>query len=105
MDKEKVKRTSSPFILFCSDMRATVKKEHPDATFGETGKFLGKMWAEASDKQKAVYAKKAAVLKEESAAKILKGGKEDTFDKLLKIDAQIATLNKTKIKLVKSLKY
>jgi protoporphyrinogen oxidase len=110
MDKEKVKRTASPYILFCSDMRPIIKKEHPDATFGETGKFLGKMWEEASEKLKATYTKKAEVLKvevlkEESTTKILKGGKDDTFDKILKIDAQIATLNKTKIKLVKSLKY
>lgn len=53
-DKPKVKRAPSPYILFCSDKRADVKKSHPEATFGETGKLLGQLWAALSEKEKAV---------------------------------------------------
>ena len=53
-DKPKVKRAPSPYILFCSDKRAEVKKNNPDATFGETGKLLGQLWATLTEKEKAV---------------------------------------------------
>ena len=34
-----------------------VKKSHPEATFGETGKILGTMWRALSEAQKAAYKK------------------------------------------------
>lgn len=53
-DKPKVKRAPSPYILFCNDKRAEIKVSHPNATFGETGKILGQMWAVLDDKSKQV---------------------------------------------------
>jgi high mobility group protein B2 len=53
-DKPKVKRAPSPYIIFCSEKRPGIKISHPDATFGETGKMLGQMWAAVDDKTKAV---------------------------------------------------
>jgi hypothetical protein len=53
-DKPKVKRAPSPYIIFCSEKRPGIKISHPDATFGETGKMLGQMWAAIDDKTKAV---------------------------------------------------
>lgn len=52
--KKKVKRAPSPYILFCTEKRPEIKISHPDATFGETGKILGQMWAALDEKSKAV---------------------------------------------------
>lgn len=54
VEKTKVKRAPSPYIIFCSEKRAEIKKTHPDATFGETGKILGQMWAALDEKSKLV---------------------------------------------------
>eukprot|EP01038_Epipyxis_sp_PR26KG_P011067 gene11067-14855_t len=59
-DKPKGKRAPSPYIIFCSEKRPEIKKTHPDATFGETGKILGQMWAALDEKAKAVYSKESA---------------------------------------------
>jgi hypothetical protein len=53
-DKPKVKRAPSPYIIFCSEKRPEIKISHPDASFGETGKILGQMWAAVDEKAKAV---------------------------------------------------
>jgi hypothetical protein len=53
-DKPKVKRAPSPYIIFCSEKRPDIKISHPDASFGETGKLLGQMWAAIDEKTKAV---------------------------------------------------
>lgn len=53
-DKPKVKRAPSPYILFCNDKRAEIKVSHPTASFGETGKLLGQMWAALDEKSKSV---------------------------------------------------
>lgn len=52
--KPKVKRAPSPYIIFSSEKRPGIKISHPDASFGETGRILGKMWAELGEKEKAV---------------------------------------------------
>eukprot|EP01036_Dinobryon_divergens_P031997 gene31997-41496_t len=64
-EKKKVKRAPSPYILFCTEKRPEIKISHPDATFGETGKILGQMWAALDEKSKAVYAKESAAKKAE----------------------------------------
>jgi len=42
----------SAYIVFCQAKRAEVKAANPDATFGELGKILGKMWGKLDEKQK-----------------------------------------------------
>jgi len=42
----------SAYIVFCGAKRAEVKAANPDATFGELGKILGKMWGKLDEKQK-----------------------------------------------------
>eukprot|EP01032_Pedospumella_encystans_P002555 gene2555-3009_t len=59
-EKPKSKRAPSPYILFCSEKRPQIKISHPDATFGETGKLLGQMWANLGEKEKAAYVKDSA---------------------------------------------
>eukprot|EP00428_Durinskia_dybowskii_P070420 CAMPEP_0170390274 /NCGR_PEP_ID=MMETSP0117_2-20130122/19057_1 /TAXON_ID=400756 /ORGANISM="Durinskia baltica, Strain CSIRO CS-38" /LENGTH=81 /DNA_ID=CAMNT_0010646305 /DNA_START=61 /DNA_END=306 /DNA_ORIENTATION=+ len=59
-DKPKTKRAPSPYILFCSEKRPGIKVSHPNATFGETGKILGQMWAALDEKAKAAYVKESA---------------------------------------------
>lgn len=53
-EKPKSKRAPSPYILFCSEKRPEIKISHPNATFGETGKLLGTMWANLDAKSKDV---------------------------------------------------
>lgn len=52
--KPKVKRAPSPYIIFSTEKRPGIKISHPDATFGETGKILGQMWAALDEKAKSV---------------------------------------------------
>lgn len=53
-DKPKVKRASSPYIIFCTEKRPEVKAANPDASFGELGKILGQLWGALDEKGKAV---------------------------------------------------
>lgn len=57
-DENKPKRAKTGYIFFCQDKRKEVKKKNPDATFGEIGSALGKMWRELGEKEKAKYLKK-----------------------------------------------
>jgi hypothetical protein len=52
--KPKPKRAPSPYIIFSTEKRPGIKVSHPTATFGETGKILGQMWAALDDKSRAV---------------------------------------------------
>eukprot|EP00428_Durinskia_dybowskii_P069476 CAMPEP_0170395386 /NCGR_PEP_ID=MMETSP0117_2-20130122/21750_1 /TAXON_ID=400756 /ORGANISM="Durinskia baltica, Strain CSIRO CS-38" /LENGTH=87 /DNA_ID=CAMNT_0010651691 /DNA_START=47 /DNA_END=310 /DNA_ORIENTATION=- len=58
--KPKAKRAPSPYIIFSTEKRPGIKKSHPEADFGETGRILGKMWAELDEKSRAVYVQEAA---------------------------------------------
>lgn len=42
----------SAFISFCNKHRRKVRDEHPEASFGEMGKLLGKMWHTLTDSEK-----------------------------------------------------
>lgn len=53
-DKPKVKRASSPYIIFCTEKRPEVKAQNPEASFGELGKILGQLWGALDEKAKAV---------------------------------------------------
>jgi hypothetical protein len=52
--KDGVKKAPSAYIIFCSEKRGDVKAANPEATFGELGKLLGKLWASMSEEQKEV---------------------------------------------------
>jgi len=54
------KRPLNAFMLFSGAKRAAVKKAHPDMVAKEVAAELGRMWREASAKDKATYQKKAA---------------------------------------------
>jgi hypothetical protein len=58
-DPNAPKKGMSAFMLFSNDHRNKIKAENPEATFGEIGRKLGEAWKKLSDKQKAVYTKKA----------------------------------------------
>ena len=64
--KPKTLRAPSPYILFCNDKRSTVKQQHPNATFGETGKKLSEIWFKLSNEEKARYTQESARLKKKS---------------------------------------
>ncbi|VDC02285.1 unnamed protein product [Peniophora sp. CBMAI 1063] len=59
-DKNAPKRGLSAYMFFSQDHREQVKKDHPDASFGELGKILGGKWKEMDDDDKKPYIKQAA---------------------------------------------
>jgi hypothetical protein len=58
-DPNAPKKALSAYMFFAQANRDKVKKENPDATFGELGKLLGKQWSKASKSDKAKYEAKA----------------------------------------------
>jgi hypothetical protein len=58
-DPNAPKKALSAYMFFAQANRDKVKKENPDATFGELGKHLGKLWSKASKSDKAKYEAKA----------------------------------------------
>ncbi|XP_078668227.1 protein polybromo-1-like isoform X1 [Branchiostoma floridae x Branchiostoma belcheri] len=55
----KAKRPPSGYILFSSEMRATLKKQNPNYAFGEISRIVGMEWKNLSAAQKAVYEERA----------------------------------------------
>ena len=66
-DPSAPKRAPSAYIIFCTEKRPEVQKKNPEASFGELGKLLGKLWGEMDEKTKAPYAKASAAKKAELA--------------------------------------
>ena len=58
------KKNLSAFMLFSGENRTKIKEASPEANFGEIGRKVGEAWAQITDKQKAVYQKKALKDKE-----------------------------------------
>jgi HMG (high mobility group) box len=58
-DPNAPKKGKSAYMIFASEKREEIKKENPDATFGELGKLLGQAWKDITEKEKEKYNKKA----------------------------------------------
>ena len=58
-DPNAPKKGMSAFMLFSNEHRNKIKTENPEATFGEVGRKVGEAWKALTEKQKAVYTKKA----------------------------------------------
>lgn len=54
------KRALSAYMYFAKDIRATIKSEQPELTFGELTKAIAARWALAGPEQKAPYEEMAA---------------------------------------------
>ena len=65
--REGPKRPASAFILFSKVERPKLKAAHPDWSFGEYGKELGKRWGKLSDSAKKPYLDENAKRKKEYA--------------------------------------
>jgi hypothetical protein len=48
------KAQRSPYIIFCTEKRPGIRISHPDASFGETGKIMGQMWADLDEQSREV---------------------------------------------------
>lgn len=57
--EDKPKRAPSAYIIFCSEMRSTVKDEYPDLGPKDITKKLGELWRELDDDSKADYSSKS----------------------------------------------
>jgi len=55
-----IKKPKTAYIFYSTEMRSQMKKENPNATFGEIAKILGANWKSMSDADKAKYVKLAA---------------------------------------------
>lgn len=54
-DPNAPKRATTPFMVFSNAVRAEVKKENPQLSFGELGKEIGNRWKALSAEEKAQY--------------------------------------------------
>mmetsp|Transcript_3036 Transcript_3036/g.3207 ORF Transcript_3036/g.3207 Transcript_3036/m.3207 type:complete len:87 (-) Transcript_3036:398-658(-) len=68
--KDGPKKAPSAYIIFCSDKRPEVRANNPEATFGELGKLLGKIWADMSEADKEMYRTRQAEMKAEIENKL-----------------------------------
>lgn len=60
------------FTQFSRERRQQVKDEHPNISFGDIAKELGRMWRELADDKKAVYVEAAVANKASADAKAAK---------------------------------
>ncbi|XP_060775398.1 polybromo 1, like isoform X2 [Neoarius graeffei] len=65
--KEGAKRkiNMSGYILFSSEMRAVIKAQHPDFSFGELSRLVGTEWRNLESTKKSEYEERAAKLVEQ----------------------------------------
>lgn len=63
-DPNAPKRNMSAFFLYSNDIRSTVKEENPEAKFGDIAKIISRQYKALSEKELAVYQKKAVEDKE-----------------------------------------
>jgi hypothetical protein len=68
-DGDKPKRAPSAYILFCQDMRATVKEEYPNYSPTQITSKLGELWRELDDESKAEFSAKSKQSKPEVKSK------------------------------------
>jgi len=54
------KKAMTAYMIFSQEKRADIKKEHPEVTFGETGKLLGESWKKLSEEDRQKYKLQAA---------------------------------------------
>jgi hypothetical protein len=83
-DPNAPKRGKTSFMYFSTEMRAKIKEENPDATFGEMGKLTGQKFKALTPEEKLKYealgAKDSERYKKEMAAYKSKGKKEEPDD-------------------------
>ncbi|XP_028302620.1 protein polybromo-1-like [Gouania willdenowi] len=61
----KRKINMSGYILFSSEMRAVIKAQHPDFSFGELSRLVGTQWRSLDSSRKADYEERAAKVAEQ----------------------------------------
>ncbi|XP_076845388.1 protein polybromo-1 isoform X9 [Brachyhypopomus gauderio] len=61
----KRKINMSGYILFSSEMRAVIKAQHPDFSFGELSRLVGTEWRNLESAKKAEYEERAAKVAEQ----------------------------------------
>ncbi|KAF0034954.1 hypothetical protein F2P81_012712 [Scophthalmus maximus] len=61
----KRKINMSGYILFSSEMRAVIKAQHPDFSFGELSRLVGTEWRNLESSRKAEYEERAAKVAEQ----------------------------------------
>jgi len=97
------KRPLTAFMLFTQDKRAKVKEDHPNASFSEMGKLLGKEWKNAKPEEKKKFQAKAdeekkkyAIRKEqfEKEKSLKKEDKDDSDDEK---DEKVAAVEKVSL--------
>ncbi|EIW68534.1 hypothetical protein TREMEDRAFT_32029 [Tremella mesenterica DSM 1558] len=59
-DPNAPKRGLSAYMFFVQDYRPKIKNDHPDVSFGETGKLLGEKWKAMSAAEKKPFEDLAA---------------------------------------------
>jgi len=71
-DPNAPKRAMSAYMMFVLDKRQEIKRQNPNASFGEIGEMVGNKWKAMSEAEKAPYMKQS----EEDKARYLKEKQE-----------------------------
>merc|ERR1719199_1449357 len=71
-DPNAPKRNMSAYFLYSIDARPKVKESNPDAAFGDIARIISQQFKGLSDKQRAVWDKKAVADKERYVAEMAK---------------------------------
>jgi hypothetical protein len=77
-DPNAPKRAKTAYIFFANEVRPRVKKENPEAKFGEISSIIGAEWNALSDKKKAPYVKMSENDKKRAAQEKEKYESEDS---------------------------
>ncbi|MEQ2267873.1 hypothetical protein XENORESO_011738 [Xenotaenia resolanae] len=64
-EASKRKINMSGYILFSSEMRAVIKAQHPDFSFGDLSRLVGTEWRNLDSSRKAEYEERAAKVAEQ----------------------------------------
>ncbi|KAJ1985471.1 Non-histone chromosomal protein 6 [Dimargaris cristalligena] len=63
-DPNAPKRSLSAYMFFAQSNRENIKRDNPDATFGQIGKMMGAQWKSMTDTDKIPYEDQARADKE-----------------------------------------
>ena len=74
------KRNMSAFFLYSNDIRSTVRTENPEAKFGDIAKIISKQYKALTEKEMAVYTKKAVADKERYVRAMEEYKKNGTYE-------------------------
>ncbi|XP_040572090.1 protein polybromo-1 isoform X2 [Lepeophtheirus salmonis] len=72
------KKIVTAYTLFSSEVRKQITEQNKDCSFGQISRMVGDKWRRLSDTEKQFYEYRAKKINDESAAKTLRDGSDDS---------------------------